>query len=258
MNYRNVVSISAVAGVLLAVPVAALADTVTIRADAWFPMNADENADRPGYMIELAEAVFSPQGYEVDYQNLPWERALQSVRNGDYDCVVGAYNSDAPDFVFPDTPWGSDQSVFYVKSGTDWRYDGLASLDDIVVATIGGYAYGDDFDEYAEDNPERVDVLNANNALEQNIRKVAGDRVDALLESPPVLEAQLERMGMQGELEPAGELGPPHDMYIACSPANEERSRELMQMVDEGTRELRESGELGDILSRYGVEDWHE
>lgn len=257
MNHRIVRTVALVVGVLTMVPASFVsADTVTIRADAWYPMNGDPGAEQPGYMIELAEAVFSRHGHDVDYGNMPWERALQSVREGNHDCVVGAYESDAPDFMFPDEHWGMDQSAFYARPGGDWQYDGIDSLSEVTVATIGGYAYGEAFDEYRENNPDGFEVLNANNALEQNIRKVAGGRVDVLLESPAVLEAQLQEMGMQGELVKVGELGKPVPMYIACSPANEDRSRKLVDWVDEGTRALRSSGKLDEIMQRYGLEDW--
>lgn len=257
MRHQRALCLRLAAGILAVGCVTSVAaDTVTIRADAWYPMNSEEGAEKQGYMIELAEAVFAMQDHEVDYQNMPWERALTSVREGKHDCVVGAYESDAPDFIMPEEHWGFDQSVFYVKPGTQWRYEGVESLAEVTVATIGGYAYGEAFDEYVEENPDTVEVINANNALEKNIRKVLGGRVDAILESPPVLKAQLQKMDMSGELESAGELAEPVRMYIACSPANEERSRKLVEWVDEGTRKLRESGKLDEILDRYGMEDW--
>lgn len=257
MKHRIAGKLTLTVGALAMASATAIAsETVTIRADSWYPMNGDPGADKPGYMIELAEAVFSKHGYDVEYRNMPWERALQSVRGGNHDCVVGAYESDAPDFLFPDESWGMDQSAFYAKPGGDWEYDGIESLSSVTVATIGGYAYGEALDEYRDNNPDRFEVLNANNALEQNIRKVAGGRVDVLLESPAVLEAQLQEMGMQGELVKVGELGDPVPMYIACSPANEERSKKLVNWVDEGTKALRDSGKLDEIMARYGLEDW--
>ncbi|PAV25065.1 hypothetical protein CF392_12915 [Tamilnaduibacter salinus] len=242
--------------VLFSFTLSASADTVSIRADSWYPMNGDPRSDKPGYMIELAETIFGQHGYEVDYQNLPWERSLQSVRRGNHDCVVGAYEADAPDFIFPDTPWGYDQSAFYVDNDSTWQYEGLESLSSVTMAIIGGYAYGEAFDAYVQSHPEQVQSLNANNALEQNIRKVAGGRVDVLIESPAVLEAQLQDMGMSGQLKQAGTLGDPVPMYIACSPANAERSNQLVELVSQGTRALRESGELERIMNRYGLDTW--
>jgi polar amino acid transport system substrate-binding protein len=56
------------------------AQTISIRADYWYPMNGDPNSDKPGYMIDLAKAIFEPQGIAVDYQLMPWSRAIQETR----------------------------------------------------------------------------------------------------------------------------------------------------------------------------------
>jgi polar amino acid transport system substrate-binding protein len=34
------------------------ADVVSIRADAWYPINGDAGSEAPGYMIEIAEVIF--------------------------------------------------------------------------------------------------------------------------------------------------------------------------------------------------------
>lgn len=245
-----------IAGIMIAITASTVgAETISIRADNWYPMNGAPGAEKPGYMIELAQIIFGEHGHSVDYQTMPWERALATVRAGEEDCVVGAYKEDAPDFVFPDQKWGLDQSAFYVKADSSWQYDGLNSLKGKKIALIGGYSYGEEFDQYVEKNPGVADFLNANNALELNIRKVIGGRVDALVESPAVLEAQLSEMGLEGKLKKAGDLGEAEPMYIACSPANP-KSSEWVQLVDEGTKQLRESGKLQEILSKYGLEDW--
>ena len=45
----------------LSCPVVSLADTVTLRADEWYPYNGDPDAERPGYMIELAQTIPTTQ-----------------------------------------------------------------------------------------------------------------------------------------------------------------------------------------------------
>jgi len=87
---------------LLSTSISAWSETLTIRADEWFPMNGDPDSSNPGYMIDFAKAVFEPKGIKVDYALMPWKRALYEVRKGNNDCVVGAYESEAPGFLFPD------------------------------------------------------------------------------------------------------------------------------------------------------------
>lgn len=246
-----------VGGFLAALAGACPAATVSLRADVWFPMNGEPGSARPGYMVEIATAAFKAGGHTVDYATMPWERTLISVREGRFDCAIGAYKEDAPDFVFPEEPLGMDQSFFWVKSGDAWRYNGLGSLKDRNIGLVGGYAYDEDFQKFV-DNPAngvKTQTLNADNALEQNIKKLLAGRIDLVLESDSVMKAKLADMGLADQVQHAGPLTEPVAMYIACSPAKAS-SQDYVRLLTEGVRRLRASGELKAILDKYGLKDW--
>tara|TARA_R110001592_G_scaffold7032_3_gene39492 strand:+ start:29766 stop:30533 length:768 start_codon:yes stop_codon:yes gene_type:complete len=243
---------------ILIVPLNTLAETITIRADEWFPINGEPKSEKPGYMIEIANLIASKHGANIDYKTMPWLRSLSKVREGNFDCVVGAFTDDAPDFIFPQEEWGIIESTFYVKKGSKWRYEGVESLKSIKIGSIGGYAYGDDLDAYIEANKSSsaVQVVNANNALEQNIKKLQAGRVDAVIEAHLVMNAKLKDMGIsQDEFISAGLLGEANKMYIACSPAKES-SKKYTKWFSEGIQMLRDSGKLQAILDKYGLKDW--
>lgn len=240
---------------LVLASVSAGADTISIRADNWFPMNGEPGSAKPGYMIELAEKIFSAAGHTVDYKLMPWERAVDSVRKGEFDCVVGAYKDDAPDFVYPQAEWGMDSTVFFKKADSSWTYTGLDSLKGLKTAVLSGYAYGEDFDKFIVDNPQSFDAIGANNGLENNIKKLKAGRVDIVAESPSVMGAKLKEMGVSGIVS-AGALGEATEMYIACSPAKES-SKDYVKLIDEGTSKMLASGEFTKILESYGISDWH-
>lgn len=233
------------------------ADTISIRADNWYPINGEPGSDKPGFMIELAQTIFKTNGHEVDYQTLPWKRAIQQTREGLIDCVVGAYKEDVPDFIFPEEPWGLDQSFFYVQKNSNWVFKDISTLasTDSTIALIGGYAYSDEFDVFTKANPDKVQFINADNALDNNIKKVLAGRATSTLESKLVMLAKLKDLGLTGQLKTAGALSEPIEMYIACSP-NKGSSNAYVEMIDKGTRELRANGKLAEILSKYGVDDW--
>ncbi|MFZ5844218.1 MAG: substrate-binding periplasmic protein [Pseudomonadota bacterium] len=229
---------------------------VTLRADIWFPMNGEPGAAEPGFMIEIAQEALKAGGHTVNYQTLPWERAVAETRAGKFDCVVGAYKEDTPDFVFPDEPLGMDVQAFWVKKGQAWRYSGeLASLKGQTVAVIGGYAYGDEFEAFAKANPAGIQSVSGDNALEQNLKKVQAGRVVTTLESVYVAEAKIKEMGLTGQIENAGLFGEPTEMYIACSPAKPS-SKEYTKLLTDGVRALRSSGKLAAIMAKYGLKDW--
>ncbi|MBI2380277.1 MAG: transporter substrate-binding domain-containing protein [Gammaproteobacteria bacterium] len=235
----------------------ASAATVSLRADVWFPMNGEPGSARPGFMVEIATAALKAGGHTVDYATMPWERTLMSVRQGQFDCAIGAYKEDAPDFVFPEEPQGMDQSFLWVKTDDAWKFNGLDSLKGRSVGLIGGYAYDEAFQKFVENagNGVQVQTINADNGLEQNIKKLQAGRVNVVVESESVMKAKLADMGMSDQIRSAGTLTDPVPMYIACSPAKAS-SKEYARLLGEGVRQLRASGELKAILDKYGLKDW--
>ncbi len=235
----------------------AQADTVTIRADLWYPFNGEPLAAKPGYMIELSQKIFASAGYTVDYQLMPWSRALSTVRKGDADCVVGAYASDAAGFIFPRENWGVDSIDAYVKTGDKWRYTGAQSLLTRKVATIQDYSYSPEIDTLIKQSPTAFDAAVGDDAIEKNIRKLINGRVDTLLESHTVIASRLALPQFENQLELAGHITQPLPLYIACSPANSARSKKLIEIIDTQTPLLHKSGEIEQIMKKYHLSDWN-
>lgn len=231
---------------------------ISIRADEWYPFNGDPKSNMPGFMIEIADVIFKKNGHKVDYKNMPWERSIDMVRKGKFDCVVGATTDETPDFKFPSLSLGQDVTQFFAKKDSNWTYSGVDSLKNVRLALISGYDYGDEIAGYVDSQKgtDRVQMLGGNNALEQNIKKLIAGRLDVVAESTMVMNAKLQELKVAGQLKSVGDLDEPYDVYIACSPAKPS-SQKYVDMLSKGMEELRASGELKAILDKYGLKDWH-
>ena len=246
------------ASILVSAPIISTslsAATITIRADEWFPMNGEPNSDNEGYMIDLAREIFTAAGHSVDYKLMPWERAVKSVRTGQFDCVVGAYPEDAPDFKYPKESWGMDSTGFFTKADSAWSFNGFGSLLSEKVGVISGYAYGEKLDELVKSRKDVFKSASGNDALEKNLKKLASNRLSVVIESVAVGNAKIKEMNLDGKVKLAGTDPLQEPIYIACSPAKP-ASDNYIKLVDEGTRALRASGKLKAILDRYGLKDW--
>lgn len=230
------------------------ADIIRVRADHWFPVNGQPDAPAPGFGIEIANRIWRAAGHQLDYRLMSWGRALEAVRQGEADCVIGAYVEDAPDFLFPQEPLGSDRVYAYVRKGDNWRFTGVASLDQRSVAVINDYSYGKRLDAWLADPAHAAGIQFAygESALEGNIRKLLAGRVDVLFESPMVMDSALSRLGLAQQVEVAGEGAPLTDFYMACTSADP-RAAGWLTILDQGIRKMRADGELARILARYGL-----
>lgn len=229
----------------------AYSQTVTIRSDEWFPINGTPGDELPGFQIELAEKVFD----NVDYRLMPWNRAVEEVEAGNFDCVVGSYIDDTPGFILPEENWGMDQTGVFVPVNDSWNYTDAESLMTRKVGVIRGYDYDESINDYINTRKDVFKVLGGEDALSKNILKLAANRIDTVIESVPVMRAKARELGLEDKFRLAGALAEPQPLYIACSP-NKASSEELVSKVDRVTKDLRASGELKRIMRKYGLTDW--
>lgn len=241
---------------LLAISTAARAETISILADEWCPYNCAPGSDKPGYMIEVAQKVFGAAGHKVEYKTMNWSRALEVTREGKNLAVAGASPSDAPDFVYPANSLGQMMTAYFTAKDSSWKFSGLASLKGKKLGVIKDYTYSGDADKYITEtkDPELVQVMSGDKALEKNINKLVAGRIDAIVEDANVFGLVSKELKLQDKVKQAGSEAP-SAIFIAFSPANP-KSKEYAKLLSDGVAQLRKSGELAQILKKYNVADW--
>lgn len=237
-------------GMLIALNVA-VADTISIRADEWYPVNGEPGSEKEGFMIEIAKAVFEKAGHTVNYKVLPWERSIDEVRKGKYNCVVGAAVGDAEDFAFPSVPMGMSSTNFYKKTGKAIAVSDIDSLKGLKIGAITGYSYGDDLDQFFESS-SNVQFIGGNNSLENNIKKLLAGRIDLVVESPMIMNDKLKEMNAVNKVENAGSYGEYDPLYVACNT----QSQKYVDLLSQGVQEMMDNGELEVILNKYSIDKW--
>lgn len=233
---------------------------ISVRADPWLPYSGGQEMNPPGYMVEMAEAIAKANGHEIEYRTLPWSNALDVVRAGSADCVVGAYLSDAEGFAFPDVGWGPSGNVFWGLAEQKWRFEGIPSLDTIKIGVLEDYSYGDELDAYIEQHKadaQRLEIVPAiGRGIVRLLARLIGRRVGAIIEDRNVMAYALEQAKMDPKrVISLGEAGESESVYIACTPAHP-RGKEYADMFGRGTAQLRASGKLAEILAKYNLKDW--
>ncbi|KPQ02872.1 ABC transporter substrate-binding protein [Marinobacter sp. HL-58] len=235
-------------------------DTIVIAADPWCPHNCEAGADHEGYMVDLAREILAEAGYAVKYINVSWARALQMTREGQLDAVVGAFRTDAPDFVFPEVPQGHSTIALYTHPDNSWAYDGLESLQGQQLLVINGYSYTRELDRYIEQNltdQEKIWVISGPSPLNRAIELLEQDRTDIFVEDTYVMAWWAgSKRGLTSRPRQAG-LVSESDAFVAFSPAREDAGK-LAELLSEGTRQRLADGRLQKILDNYGLTQWTE
>lgn len=243
---------------LLLLPQIAPARTITLVADEWPPFNTSPEAEHKGYMVDIAREVFGRLGHRVDYRTVPWPRAIEGVRTGEYDGVIGVTRLEAQGLVLPAESLGNDQLAIYTRQGGAWRFDGMHSLESVRLGVVKGYGYVPSMAEYIARNIENADRIHMNSGvkpLERLLRMLVMGRIDAVLDTEVSIRYVAAELDLLDTVAPAGRLEGSERLFIAFSPAMPD-SRELADALSEGVRRLRVSGEMAPILRHYLVEDW--
>ncbi len=234
--------------------------TIVIAADPWCPHNCEPGSEREGYMVDIAREVLGEAGYTVKYVNLSWARALQMTRQGQLDAVVGAFKTDAPDFVFPDTPQGRSAITLFTHPDDTWRYTGPLSLHDRKLLVINGYSYTRELDQYIEEHKtdqDRIWMISGPSPLNRAINLLRQGRADAFVEDAYVMDwwASINKTATSPPRK-AG-LVSESDAFVAFSPARGD-AKELAALLSEGTRQRITNGRVQEILDGYGLSLWTE
>jgi polar amino acid transport system substrate-binding protein len=236
-------------------PALSAADVLKVRADSWMPYNGKPADEKPGYVVEIMRAIFETRGTRIDYQIQPWADALAAARLGEVDAVIGANEREAEGLIVPETPIGSPVMALFTRKNLDWKFARIASLKAVRLGVMEGYSYWDALDSYV-DNPSggHVSIFAGDTPLLDALAKLDSGELDVIAEMVPVMVWTLKSKGRStGDLNIAYK----HEnepIYVAFT--NSLRGIKYAAEFDAGLQKLRASGELGKILSRYGVQDW--
>ncbi len=240
-------------------------ETMKINLDDWCPYLCvdTENPEaphttQPGYELEVVNAIFTQEGYDIRYDFLPWARAIEEVTEGRLDALLSPAKDEAPGLIFPEESIGVLGWCFYTEKESSWNYEGVASLKQVKLGFLHGNDFGGEVQEYIEQNSNSNNMLIQpnfqTNWQETNFKKLAMGRITAILDEPFGLDYFIKKHNLNNQFRKAGCLEG-QSMYIAFSPENP-MAKKYANMFDHGIRELRKSGELKKILFSYGLSDW--
>jgi len=138
-----------------------------------------------GWTMEIVRAVLEPQGYHVTLTLVPWARAVETSKDGDYDGLYLAYYTEerAQWYVYSE-PVGEVKTGFFKLKTTDISFTTLEDLRPYRIGMTRGVAISPEFDQATDLCKEDVkdDIL--------NIRKLLGGRVE-LVAAPELVFKEL-------------------------------------------------------------------
>jgi polar amino acid transport system substrate-binding protein len=210
----------------------------------------------PGFAVEIARSVFTGSGFDVDYKIVNWARCIEDSRAGRFDGIIGAIPADAPDFIFPHEAVGVSSDGYAVRTNDPFQFLDAHSLDGKVLGTVRNYNFSGLIGEYIaahRNDSRRIEFVSGDDALAQNLAKLAAGRLDVVVDDDNVLRNGIALRGLQDRLKVVRGLNA-DPVFIAFSPATAD-AKALADTLDAGILRLRASGRLAEILDAYHVRE---
>lgn len=244
--------------VFILMPVSlAFAETIILAADSWCPINCTEKDGVEGYAVDMAREIFESRGYTVEYKRMAWERAVSDAQEGYITGIIGADTVEGMGMVFPEEEIAISPFSFFVRKGYPWRYEYPASLLNHRVGVAAGYDLGGILARFVYEHESDMTLVEVHSEAPARklLSQLVEERLDIIIDDGSVIRYEAAKMGLDDQIVFAGDDGDYAKLYIVFSSVNP-KSHEYARIFSEGVRELRSSGQLDAILSRYGLQDW--
>lgn len=193
-----------------------------------------------GISVDIAREATRRAGLEVRFQELPWNRCLEMVRQGRMDAVLDAAPREK--FITVATSFSSYTNTVWVRSDDPQERLDFAALAERRMGLVDGYWYPDDLlariYEAGMEIDRSVDERTA-------IRKLAFGRVDAIVADRVVTQQFANRYNLS--LRP---LVPDHSSDPLYMSFNKEKT-DLRDAVGAALAEMMRDGTVRDIFVRH-------
>lgn len=230
--------------IALLLPAMARADELVIAINDWCPYSCSAQGPHRGILVDIVSDIFIAAGTTPRFVQMPFARALSSVRAGQAQAIVGVTHAVAPDLQYPDEPIVTTQFCFFTRPGSTWRYPGADGAPAPLRIGVGsGKKFPAEVERFLQDASR---VPGGTNLIWRMVRMLDMGRLDAVLEEHRALPLELAQRG-HAPLRNAGCIGSNNE-YVAFQPGSA-----YARIFSEGMRNLRKSGRVAQIFARYGV-----
>ncbi|WP_417382823.1 substrate-binding periplasmic protein [Gimesia sp.] len=240
------------------------AETLKVCYDQWPPMTIfpSEGSPARGVIIDMLDAIFTSEGYELEYFEVPLARGLDMVANGICDMLPENPVSDATGkgFVYANQETFSYTTAFVIRRGDPWRYTGIKSMAGKHVATGPGWDYSSmsaDYQNYLDDpeNASFVEVVAGyDDVVDRIFNMIKGNRVDLYADNDLVLQYVMKRLNLDDALQivrPGLEKNLVEKPIFSTKIPPEKRQN-LINIWDRGRLSMKGDKEKS-LLRKYGI-----
>ncbi len=230
---------------------------VIIGWEPWPPYQyVNEDGILTGVDIDMASAIMSELHCQIEFQQVPWKRHLQGLKEGLLDIALGASKTpERAEYAHFSTPYRQELNSLFVRRNTDT--ESMNTMEDFLKAgnRLGvtlGYFYGDEL-QALMNQPEyntRVSYVRDNIQLYQMLDK---RRIDGFLADALTVSYQSRQFPEILEFQPVLYANSSH-IYIMLSKKKVDIA--FVNKLNKTLERMKDTGVLFKINSRYIIPEY--
>ncbi|OCR27013.1 amino acid ABC transporter substrate-binding protein [Pseudomonas syringae] len=232
----------------LLVAQAGAGEKLRLVADVWPPFT-DSTLLNGGLATDLVSTALKRAGYDTDYQQVPWARALNGVSEGRYDVLINAwYNKERTKVGLFSAEYLLNRVRFVKRSRSSVEYRDLYQLYGRPIAVVRGYTYSPEFD--SDEMLEKVPV----NDFSMAVRMVIAGRVDLAVEDEFVARFYLSResKAVRESIEFLPKSLSENSLHILVSLKNPHRE-EIVANFNREIAAMKADGSYDELFRQHGL-----
>lgn len=220
-----------------------------IVATEWSPYTSNA-LEGKGFLTELTVKALKEAGYSADIQFYPWARALDMVKTGKADGIIGvSYTKERTKFLkYPEVLWINNVFLFSNKKNANKIK--FTSLKSIAPASIG-ILNGSFLQNILVEDGIKLEMVND---VETNIKKLVYGRIDYFAEAEVAVNYVLNNE-LKDYKDLIAAVDPPivvDKVYVAFS-LKSNKSMLAFDSFNKSLLQMKNSGEYARIIQKYGL-----
>ena len=230
--------------------------TFSLGFDVWEPYQyLDVGGNVGGLDVEVISAVVKEMGCDITYQRGTWLSALEKLRNGEVDMLLGASKTLArEEFALFSDAYRMEEFSLYIRKD-DESHRAYQTIDSFVekgsrIGIVDGYYYGPTIsmllDGTATSSSFMTSIIG-----ELNVARLLDQDIDGFLEDSFIGASMLRRKGLSDYIVAHGLTIQTGDIYVMFS--KESVTGAQVTDFNAALRKIKGSAQYADIMNKYGL-----
>lgn len=215
---------------------------VTISTGEWAPW-AGEKIPENGFVLHVVREIFENAGYKVNYQFVPWKRAIIILERGKVDASAYWYKDNKRDsFAYHSEPVTNEKLVFFYRKTNPFKeWNSYEDLKGLKIGLARGNTYPDELQKLINDKVLSADVAGQDLF---SFRKLVHGRIDVL----PIAEVMGNEIlskeftsSIQATIDYSSKPLTVTTGHILFS-KNRVKAKEYLEVFNKGLKQIKDNG----------------